>query len=202
MRVNSGSTLLNNQGMITLDFLFAFSLVMGLSAMLFALSFTLTVTEITQYLTFSAARSYSASHISKSYQADLANRKYAELINNPVFKPLYTNGWFEVDKEISPANYAELYPKTQRSIFIGVRVSLLAKMLDFHVPFYGSTSSTETENEGFRTNIASYLGREPTINECISDFTQQRWVQIRNLHESYSQNTTDQGYQVITDNGC
>lgn len=202
-KVRPQEILKSERGIITVDYLFAFSLVMGMAAILFALTFTLTVAEITQYITFSSARAYYGSHISMDVQKNLGKAKYAELINNPVFKPLYSNGWFEVDPEIEPDDYGSLYNSDGvKDIFHGVRVTFIAKMLDFQIPFYGSTSTTEMQDSGFSTNIGSYLGREPTVNECIQYFAVDRWKKIRALDSSYQTNTTDNGYQVITDNGC
>ncbi len=53
----------SQSGMITVDFLFAFVLVMGFAAILFSLSMTLTVAEVTQYATYTAARAYTAGHL-------------------------------------------------------------------------------------------------------------------------------------------
>ena len=46
-------------GILTVDYLFAIILAMGFVALLFAMSLTLTVVEVVQYMTFSSARSYS-----------------------------------------------------------------------------------------------------------------------------------------------
>ncbi|MCB0422138.1 MAG: hypothetical protein KDD61_14160 [Bdellovibrionales bacterium] len=196
------SIIRSEAGIITVDYLFAFSLVMGFSALLFALTFTLSVAEITQYITFATARTYYGSHIDMTTQKDLAKVKYSQLVNHPVFKPLYSNGWFQVDSETEPDDFSSFYDGGPKDVFHGVRVNFIASMLDFHIPFYGSTSSTETEGGGFSTVIGSYLGREPTVNECIQLFAADRWAQLRALDSSYSQNTTENGYQVITDNGC
>ncbi len=52
-------------GFITIDFIFALITVFGLSTLLFALTFTLSVVEIVQYITFSSARSFYAAHLNK-----------------------------------------------------------------------------------------------------------------------------------------
>lgn len=44
-----------NKGGITVDFIFGFTLIMGFAAILFALSLTLTVASISQYITFVSA---------------------------------------------------------------------------------------------------------------------------------------------------
>ncbi|MDC0980322.1 hypothetical protein OAQ84_01160 [Bdellovibrionales bacterium] len=195
-------TLRSESGMITLDYLFAFCLVMGFTAILFSLTFTLSVAEITQYITFASARSYYGSHISIVTQKNLGKEKYLQLVGHPVFKPLYSNGWFTVDSEVEPDDYSSIYGENPKSIFHGVRVSFLASVLDFNIPFFGSTSSSETKDSGFTAHIGSYLGREPTINECILLFSAQRWKKIRNLHKNYSQASLTDKYTVITDNGC
>ena len=82
----------NQSGFITVDFLFAIVLILGLSSLMFVLSFTLSVASITQYITYAAARNYEAAHIDEATQELRAQMNYQELISNPVFKPLYANG--------------------------------------------------------------------------------------------------------------
>ena len=48
----------NQRGFITIDFLFSLVLVLGFSALLFIMTFTLLVAEVTQYITYAAARNY------------------------------------------------------------------------------------------------------------------------------------------------
>lgn len=203
-------------GMITLDFLFAFVLVMGFAGLLFALTLTLTVVEITQYVTFASARNYSASHINVIYQEQQARLKYKELTEATVFAPLYSNGWFEIDKPeaVLVGDASAMFPEYKQAspeepnLFYGVGTKFIARMLEFNIPFFGSTTDEgDGQGSGFKTFIASYLSREVTTNECLNFFNARRWEKIRALPVSnaspYSVLTPgNEGYVVVSDNGC
>ncbi len=204
--------LINNEdGILTLDFLFAFVLVMGFSFLFFALSLTLTVVEVTQYITFAAARNSFAGNFSPEVQLAAGDAKFNELISHEIFQPFYKNGWFEVT---SPpmiglatdqiAGYQSGNGQSNR--FFGVATNFTARILDFNVPFYGSTAPDgDGTGSAFNTIVGSYLGREVNTTEC-TNFTGNRWVGIRRLNVSgaapYTTSTTDGGYYAYTDNGC
>ena len=201
-----------NKGMISVDFLFALVLVMGLSAILLALSLSLTVAELTQYITFSAARNYFPGHINPTMQIARARQKYAELISNPQVNRLYTSGWFEVSGTPQIGDMTQVYPAYRQqgsnpNQFWGVGTNFIARILDFEIPFYGSTAALgDGSGSSFNTFIASYLGRETSESECLQ-FVQKRWQAIRSLSvpagmSSYTNNTLESGYRSYDDNGC
>lgn len=210
--------LTSESGMITLDFLFAFVLVMGFSALLFALTLTLTVVEVTQYITFASARNYSAGHVNVIYQEQQARLKYKELTEGSVFTPLFSNGWFEVARADSAnllvgdatQTFAEYKPSSPEdpNLFYGVGTPFIARMLEFHIPFFGSTTDEgDGQGSGFKTFIASYLSREVTTNECLRFFNNLRWQKIRSLPvnggNSYALAPGDDvNYWIVSDNGC
>jgi hypothetical protein len=200
----------NERGFLTVDFIFAIVMILGFTALLFCVSLTLTVVSVTQYITFAAARNYGPAHIDLASQERQGRAKYGELMADKVFKPLYRSGWFLVDKpeEIGIgdhtkiiAGYADSTQGTNE--FWGAGTKFTAKILDFHIPFFGSSApDSDGSGSGFKTYIGSYLGREPTTQECL-DFTAQRWTEIRKLSgSSYSQGTSTQGYYSMTDDGC
>lgn len=202
----------NQRGLITVDFLFALVLILGFASLMFVLSFSLSVASITQYITFASARNYFAGHLDQNLQQARGKAKYEELINNPTFKPLYSNGWYLVDAEPQIGDHVQLKPEYAAAVsdrfnkFWGVGTSFTAKVLDFRIPFFGSTNPDgDGSGEGFKTYIGSYLGREPTAAECI-EFTAARWAAIRNLAVSggaaYSSGTSGNGYFPMTDDGC
>ena len=205
------NTLKNEKGILTLDFLFAFVLVMGFSFLFFALSLTLTVVEVTQYITFAGARNAFPGNFSPAEQLAAGEAKFNELTAHEVFQPFYKNGWFEVT---SPPNVGlasdsiEAYRPAdgKHNRFFGVATNFTAKILDFNVPFYGSTAPEgDGSGSSFTTVIGSYLGREPTTVECTT-FTGNRWSNIRRLTVTgaspYTSFTTDGGYFPYADNGC
>jgi hypothetical protein len=201
----------NQKGLITVDFLFALVLILGFASLMFVLSFSLSMASITQYITFAASRNYFAAHLDQDLQQARAKAKYQELIGNPVFKPLYANGWYLIDAEPRIGDHLQFKPEYEEAAggtnkFWGVGTSFTAKVLDFRIPFFGSTNPDgDGSGEGFKTYIGSYLGREPTSAECI-DFTAARWDAIRGLSVSggaaYSTGTSASGYFPMTDDGC
>lgn len=205
-------------GSITIDFIFAFTLIMGFSAILLTLSLTLTVASLTQYITFATARAQMAAHHTTSEQGLVAQSQFSRLYNEPVIAPLYQGDWFELQDPIFLKEPGELqiykqdFPQVQvqpgqPDLFVGFAVTFVARILDFQIPFYGSTSDMGGDGSGFTTVISSFLSREPSSQQC-RDFGQDRWKAIRKLNVStggadYSTNTTEQGYVWwINDNGC
>lgn len=186
-----------------MDFLFAFILVMGFSGLLFAVTITLTTVEITQYITYASARNYMTSHLDIDDQQDTAENKFNQLVAHPVVAPLFAGGWFELGQHTVGINGEYQTNAIEQYLFRGTWVDLTAHMLDFNIPFFGSTASDETKDGGFRTTIGSYLGIEPSVNQCV-DFTRKRWEWLSQMTPYNSSLVTyePRKYRTITDNGC
>ena len=204
MKSGGINTITNEKGVLTLDYLFALTLVLGFTTILFALSITLVVAEITQYMTFASARAYSSGHHSEVQQEDLGTKKYSELYNHTVLKSFFKNGWFEVT-QATPGNLTNQgFPVQNAKLhyFTGVKVRFNSKILDFKIPFYGSTSDETSggKEKGFTTSISAMIIREPTSQECIHTI-RQRWKFIQSLSGSYGQYGTKDN-TLIVDNGC
>jgi hypothetical protein len=203
-------TLRSQSGLVTLDYLFAFVLVGGFSMLLFALSTTLSTVEIVQYITYSSARNFYASHLTPKRQFDAAQKKYTELVSNPVLSPLFRNGWFILDQRtftigsVTKTNpdFQSYRQADENNLFHGVAVYLEAKVLDFNVPFFGPTTRINegSGKQGYGAYIGSYLGRESTFAEC-EELMKTRWDAIKSLDSSYSQANAQFVY-VPSDNGC
>ncbi len=208
----------NERGALTIDFVFAFILVMGLAAILLALSLTLTVASVTQYITFASARNFNAAHRNVDSQNALANQKFDSLMALQTFAPLFNGTWFVVEKGIPTAAHTkprmmltDMEPEafagygegttSGNTTFWGTYANFNAKMLDFKIPFFGSTTDND---DGFKTIIASYLSREPSSWECRK-FMAEKWNAIRKLSVSGADNYETGGsgnFTLITDNGC
>lgn len=200
-----------NAGLITVDFLFAFILVSGFSFALLSLTLTLSVVELTQYITFSSARTFMAAHTNLEKQKQMGRDKYIQLLENSVFSPLFQNGWFEIGDTPNIGNQSENpfeqanYPKVDELHyqFFGVNVGFTAHVLQFRIPLYGSTTGTDEDKNTFSTVIGSYLNREPTLHECQENFNKSRWLYIRQKKGGEAASyTSDNGYFPIMDNGC
>lgn len=207
---------INSAGQMTLDFIFAFVLVMGLTGILFSLSLSLTVSSITQYITYASARNYFASHITTQIQYTKATEKFTELRNTPAFSTLFNGDWFEVSPVVPPQNnqmIIQRYPEYNTSgevvnKFMGVGADLTARMLDFRIPFFGSTNpESQSKGDGFNAFLASYMPVEVSQTLCRK-FLENKWKAIRKLNTggnaSYETNTSDaeKTYFPLFDNGC
>jgi hypothetical protein len=195
----------DQHGLITIDFIFAITLVFGMTMVLFSLSLSLSVIEVTQYITFAVARNYHAAHIDPQTQTETARQKYVNLVSSPALKPLFTGGWFVISKpediELGPAeDLASANSEPDRGIFTGARVALNAKALEIRIPFFGTTFDQE---DGFATRVSSFIGREPSTAECMG-FNQQRFNAIISLDQANygSPGVDPNAYAVMGDNGC
>ena len=202
----------NEKGILTVDYLLSMVMIMGFTVILFSISVTLTVVEVTQYATYAASRAFFAGHLDFQEQRNLGEAKLNEIIGHPVIKTFYENGWFEISQiEVSEVAGVQLgYDggNSQVNSYQGARLQLKANMLDFEIPGYGSTSSSDAgTDDGFLTYVQSYLSREPTFRECQS-FNNRRWEAIKNLDVPggvAGYDTAPTGARAalaIHDNGC
>lgn len=199
----------SQKGFITLDFLFAVILIWGFTMILLRMSLTLTTASVVQYITFASARNYFAAHSDPSVQVQMAERKYTELLQHPVFRPMFANNWFEVLEKPDIGDISKIKPgfsPGENNKFWGVGTTFVAKLLDFKLPYFGSSDPEgDGEGGGFETYISSFMGREPTSSECWQ-FTQERFKAIRALDTkgaaSYSTGSSLNAYNPVEDSGC
>jgi len=193
----------NNRGGLTLDFIFALVLVTGLSSVLLAIGLTLAMVEVSQYIAFATSRVYFGAHVDRETQEDIANAKFTKLMEIKAFKTLLgqkSGGWFKLEN-VPQRDYRGEYPDTveAQNTFVGVKLKFTATMLDFQVPFFGSTGG---DGKGFTAFVTSFLGREPTFQECMS-FMEERRNRIKSLSGT---NWADLGdtnnWPFFPDNGC
>ena len=159
----------DEQGVLMIDFIFAFMLLIGFSVILFSISFTLTVTEVLQYVTFSSARVYAVADESETTSIGEAQRKFEQLYNSDVVRPLFRNQWFELidsGPEIGKPRES-LADNPLRDSFYGVRLAFVAKILDKNIPLIGSTNKS-LEGGSYETIVSSFLGKEPSLEDCRS----------------------------------
>ena len=198
------SALRNEAGLLTLDFIFASIFIGAFFSILFSIMLTLSVVEVTQYVSYSTARNFYAAHWDKENQTSLATKKFNELIANPAIASFYQNGWFELKGGPGVQDWNQIYegalnPQQDSNNFIGSRLQLNAKILEFNVPLIGSTSGLD---DAFKANVASYLNREPTSTECLDFMNKEnRFAAIQQLDASYK-NSLIRNYIVMVDNGC
>ncbi len=191
------------RGSLTVQFLLGFILILSFVMLFSVMTFTLAVTEVTQYITYAASRDLFLSHGSKGYQRQAAMEKYNDLVSslhlNKFFKPdlfriteasdLSGEG-LGLNRSFPPASGAP-------NLFYGVWTKFIPKVLEVDTIWGG----TEENEAFFETTIGSYLGREPTITEC-EQFNNKRWELILDKHGSIPVSSATISYQPFHDNGC
>jgi hypothetical protein len=195
----------NERGILTLDFIFAMMLGMSFTMVFFALTLTLSLVEVTQYISFSVARAALGAQETRTLQVALGNRKYDELRNRPIFKAIFGRGWFRLPAQPNYGSPTDGFnteynvdPNQDNATFYGARIRIEARILDITIPMLGS-SKTDPET-GF-ANVQTFLGREVTTQECRENFNRARWNAIQALHSSYAGARNPTPF-LITDNGC
>lgn len=196
----------NERGLLSVDYLFSFVMVFGFTLLLLAISLSLSVVEVAQYISFSAARAYYASHFDEQKQKALGQAKLNELLSHQAVKALYQkSGLFtitqkRVDRHDDKWQLKQSDRDEEINLFQGAELELNLKALNFSLPGLGSTSR---EGQGFKARVASYLSREPTYQEC-RDFIQQRWQKIQHaiVQDQNIKFITPPHYTGIIDNGC
>jgi hypothetical protein len=171
----------NQRGFTTVEFLFAFVIAFGLTMLTFALTTTLSIVEMTQYIVYSASRAHSAANYDVDAQQEAARQKYASLVNSATMAPLYQNGWFEVSaanqldiRSGDGRNFEREYGgNNPRKNLQGVRTNLRVKILEMQWPLIGSVKP-EDEDAGFITRINAILIREVSHSECLQYMEQRK----------------------------
>ncbi len=193
-RQRSLHLLFSQKGSLTVQFIFAFMLVFGFIICFFYLSLTLVVGELVQYATYSSSRYLSLSHERVEEQRSASQIKYNTLLfGGGIFK----SGFFgAIDADDKPFNLQRniqnsaglglnsALPGMQmgRNLFYGVWTEFQPKGLSLKVPFWGD-SVQGSEPNLFDSVIGSYLGREPSQQEC-ENFAKDRWRMIKRVISS------------------
>ncbi|MBL7669130.1 MAG: hypothetical protein JNM39_01475 [Bdellovibrionaceae bacterium] len=218
----------NNAGILSVDFLFSFTLAILLSMMLLAVSATYWGVEIAQYIAYSASRAHAAADVSVKDQKDRGLAKLDELIKtNRVFQPLFgeklPNAWFSLKlKDMKSGGHSsaggdpsenydsdytpEKFQPTGGIPQVGLRLAFVAKVLRLKVGILGSTD--DNEGAGYKATITGLMNREPTQQECEDLMTEQkRYQNILNLDPRFKDLVTRSGaasgkFFPLEDNGC
>jgi len=202
--------MMNQSGFVLTEFLIAIAIAFGLTMLTFAMTFTLSTVEVVQYIVYSTSRAHAAANFDKQAQQDVARKKYEALVNSPTFKPIFSNGWFEVSKvgqlEIRSGNgenfQAEYSGASSRNNLQGVRTTFKAKILEMQLPFMGKVTA-EDEDAGFVTKINAILIREVSMKECQDYFQKERPDALLEMDGNRFSNYRRTGVEgPWEDNGC
>lgn len=192
----------NQKGILTFDFMFSFMMVIGLFQIFYYLTFTLIAAQATQYVMFSASRNFFAGHQNVQKQTERAELKFNQLTQDSALSFFYKNGIKLSNFEARPFDEHPV-KSSFRQKFVGTSVLFDAQILDFTVPFLGTTAD-ELEGNGFTANISAFLYREPTALECLA-FNKARAQAIKKLNSKFmkaSSNGFTDDVGVFSDNGC
>ena len=199
--------------MITLDFIFALLISFGMSAILMAMTTTLTMVEVVQYVTYSSARAHAAGNLDPLSQEQAARKKYQLLTTKSPISSLFENEWFEIspssaieirggkhNNSSSAGSFKDEYPASDynRPSFSGVRTTFTAKVLDIKLPIIGNTDPAQ---EGFASKIITIMIREPSQVECL-EFMKNRFEKINTLDSRFSSYNQKSSAIAMEDNGC
>ncbi|MDE0119489.1 MAG: hypothetical protein OXM55_05725 [Bdellovibrionales bacterium] len=201
---------LSCRGSLTVQFLLGFILILSFVFLFSAMTFTLAVSEVTQYITFASSRTLFLGDGSKALQQRMAREKYDSLVQNSDFSKFFTgaNKLFEIKEtggDLMPGEglgfNREFSPSSEIPyLFYGVWTKFIPKILEVDTLW----GSTEEEAAFFETVVGSYLGREPTKKEC-EEFAKKRWEFIVEKHNppSFFDGNVDPRYREgFGDNGC
>ncbi|HWU42236.1 MAG TPA: hypothetical protein VN132_02320 [Bdellovibrio sp.] len=205
----SGKFINNSRGMMAADFIFSLTLCVGLCIVLFALTFTLSMSEVGQYIAFSTARAHAAAHVDPDQQMAQGMAKYKELLKNPVLKEVFANpngGWFTLGQPtikngLNGSEFTEYKVDLKEIPLTGVRLTFQPKLLNMKIAFLGSTA--EDSEAGYQANLTAFIFREPSQAECM-DQVKARNSAILNLSTRYQTLglATSAKYIPLEDNGC
>lgn len=204
----------NNQGFILADFLFSFVLVISCGIIIFALTFSLATIEIAQYITWSAARSYSAAAKTADDSRKAAESKFNKL--SAKFPLLTGNGsdapWFELTlgqlgdaasrelKGVEPPNSSTRGGAENRHPWTGVSSNLRLKLFEkIRIPFLGNISSNP---DVFKFPLHAFILRNPSQEECLGFFKDRMRKGIQPLEPGWASLPIDINRVSIEDNGC
>jgi hypothetical protein len=190
----------SEEGLISLDFIFALSMAFGFAAIFFVMALTLATVEAGQYITFATARAYHGAHENEQLQKDIGRAKFEELIGKGIFKRIFNQSWFTLQL-VNIGDFNDQYPETDtdNAVFVGAQVRYKAKVLNMKLPVVGNTADGDNSPVGSAI-LNAYLMREVTSSEC-RNVNLQRYEHIRKLDPKYDE-LPNGSASLITDNGC
>ncbi|MBC7753859.1 MAG: hypothetical protein H7Z71_06450 [Moraxellaceae bacterium] len=177
----------SQSGFIAADFIFSFVLVIGCGMLVFLLTFSLAVVEISQYIVWSTARNYSAANVDEPTAKVQALIKFKNLSDK---FPLLTGSnnpspWFVLDDPMvddlakkDPDFVAKLENDKDnrdgqqqiRQPWIGARAYLDFKILKgVKLPLLGPVLAAD-KRDNFKFPIRAFILRHPSQTECQGFF--------------------------------
>lgn len=181
----------NESGFMIADFIFSFTMVIGIGIFIFALTFSLATIEVAQYIVWSTARNFAAANTTEDVARTQATEKFDNLTKQ--FPLLTGNGdaespWFRltsadlkigdlakpaVDPDFSSSLSAEDRLNMNRQPWTGASAKLtLVLFSNLKVPFLGNVAQNK---DLFTFPVRAFVIRHPSEEECQRFFYQQRY---------------------------
>lgn len=158
----------NEKGALTLSFMFATALILGVTVLISAMTIALTLTEVLQYVSYAGARAYFAGHSDEGIQEDMAAEKVDDLLGSlPFLTGAQSSQWIRVVGRRADdfESYAEQGGSgTFRNRYVGYQIEFEIPLLNLKLPLLGA--AIEPPGGTFKTRVNSFLLREPTEAEC------------------------------------
>lgn len=158
----------SERGVLTVQFMVVIVLVLFFVISFFGLTMTLVYSSLTQYLTYASARKLSLGGPNKDQQEIVGKLKY-QTIRQGLFGSAFQPGgtdWFGIPNE-AEVGFNTAYSDQEsgmpgaRRLFYGSFVLFQSNISNFTVPFL-----TDKDGGDLNTTVGSYLGREPSKEEC------------------------------------
>ena len=172
----------SSKGSLTVQFLLGFVLILSFMVIFGAMTLTLAIASITQYITYASSRSLFLGFGSEREQKQNAEEKF-DLLKRQLVK---SDGLIDISQKTIGLNRSfSTGGSGKPNLFYGVWTKFLPKILKVET-LWGNT--TDDNVRIFETVVGSYLGREPSIEEC-DNFSKKRWGFIEQIHRSQGGST-------------
>ncbi len=208
----------DQSGFIFADFIFSITLVISSCIILFVLCFSLATVEISQYITWTAARSYSAANLTADRATAAGRQKFGRMASQfPLLTGVNSDtSWFELTlqdvgnntslianlQQINPSN--ALASGEARHPWTGAAAELDVSLFRrLNIPFIGKLS---TDDSVFKYNLKAFILRNPSQDECLQFFKLRYEEGISKIEGSWTNKSflTNKvsDFIPIEDNGC
>ncbi len=196
MLIKKKRFIFSSKGSLTVQFLLGFVLILSFMVIFGAMTLTLAVASITQYITYASSRSLFLSFGDEALQKQKAEEKF-NLLKSQLVR---SDGLIDISQKEVGLNRTFSPGGGKPNLFYGVWTEFLPKILKVET-LWGNT--TDDNVRIFETVVGSYLGREPSIKEC-DDFNKSRWRLIKGIHgdTGHAQAPLPYTSAFDCDNGC
>ena len=187
-----------SRGSVSIQFLLVLIIIMPFILSFFQLCVTLAMGSATQYLTYATARSLSLGGKNESDQETYAKAQYDKLIRQDKLfgKSIGSSKWFAITGlKLKNKAAGGRSSGIDRELFYGAAVEFQSHVAGLHLRFL---TKDPPPPRGLTANIGSYLGREPSTDECES-FIENRANEICRLYKTSCDLNL---YDKVADNGC